>query len=538
MSNDMDISMIPEKLTDLEQWICWQTAKRDGKETKIPIKPYHTNGTPNASATEPGNWRDLETALAFHESDRVQTDGIGFVFTSDTPIVGVDLDGCRDSASGDLASWARDIVDRLDSYTEVSPSGSGIHILVEGKLPPGRNRRGDVEMYDEARFFTVTTDHLDGTPASLERRQDALLGVHYEYVQSPPEADSSVIDLEEATDGAAGCDTLGSNSTSPAEDDDSENANSERLALGSDSALYARYGLDYPAIDDPGLEAALHGLSPSALPSPLPTSMDEIAGPGVDLDDETLLERATDSKSGDIIGALYEGREELWMGRDSRYPSQSEADMGLCFYLGFWTGGDPERMDRLFRDSGLMRGKWDRVHFANGAKYGEVCLARTLLQVDDYYTPPTEPSGLSGSESSGASPQSGGRHEGDSASTETIDSQAVEDAQRLATKVQHQQRELQRQRERIEELETEIQQYRRILGIPSVSSTEDDDGNVTASAARSQPTSDITGPPSEDGTATTPSGLDPDGGVSRHSDQADTPPDESGITNRLRRWFS
>ncbi|MFC7197625.1 hypothetical protein ACFQL4_28250 [Halosimplex aquaticum] len=95
------------------------------------------------------------------------------------------------------------------------------------------------------------------------------------------------------------------------------------------------------------------------------------------------------SKSGDTIAALYDGDKELWASPESRYPSQSEADMGLCFYLGFWTGGDPERMDRLFRDSGLYRGKWDRVHFANGATYGDVCIARTLLTIDDYYTPPT-----------------------------------------------------------------------------------------------------------------------------------------------------
>jgi primase-polymerase (primpol)-like protein len=450
----------------------------------------------------------------------------------------VDLDGCRDPATSELASWARDIVDRLDSYTEVSPSGSGIHILVEGELPPGRNRRGDVEMYDEARFFTVTTDHLDGTPTSLERRQDALLGVHYEYVQSPPGADSSAIDLEEATDGAVERDTLESNSIPPAEDDDSEDGSSERLALGSDSALYARYGLDYPTIDDSGLEAALHGLSPSALPSPLPTSIDEIAGPGVDLDDETLLDRAMDSKSGDIIEALYEGRNELWTGRDSRYPSQSEADMGLCFYLGFWTGGDPERMDRLFRDSGLMRGKWDRVHFANGATYGEVCLARTLLQVDDYYSPSAEVSETSDTRSSRTSPQSEGRHEEALASTELVDPRAVEDARRLATKVQQQQRELQRQRERIEELETEIQQYRRILGIQSGSSTEDDVGSVTASAARSQRSSHSLEPTSEYATATKPSELDQDCEGRQPPEQADDPPEESGITNRLRRWFS
>ncbi|MFC7174890.1 hypothetical protein ACFQL0_19220 [Haloplanus litoreus] len=359
MSSDIDVSLIPERLADFEQWICWQETERDGKATKVPIKPYHTNGTPNASATESGHWRDLESALAFHESDRVRTDGIGFVFAPATPIVGVDLDDCRDPTTGELASWAQDIVDRLDSYSEVSPSGRGVHVIVEGELPPGRNRRGDVEMYDEARFFTVTTDHIEGTRTSLERRQDALLGVHYEYVQSPPtwrRRQSISRRLSRAGRSDSSADERGQQAGEPAagETADETGTSETATALGSDSGLYARYGLDYPDIEDPGLEAALHGLSPSALPSPLPTSMDDIAGPGVDLDDETVLECAMDSKSGDVIEALYDGRSELWSGRDSRYPSQSEADMGLCFYLAFWTGGDPDRMDRLFRDSGLM----------------------------------------------------------------------------------------------------------------------------------------------------------------------------------------
>lgn len=81
----IDVSLIPERLADLEQWICWQETECDGKATKVPIKPYHTNGTPNASATEAGHWRDLESALAFHESDRVRTDGIGFVFVANSP---------------------------------------------------------------------------------------------------------------------------------------------------------------------------------------------------------------------------------------------------------------------------------------------------------------------------------------------------------------------------------------------------------------------------------------------------------------------
>jgi primase-polymerase (primpol)-like protein len=467
--SDIDVHLIPDTLADLEQWICWQEIERDGKATKVPIKPYHTNGTPNASATDPATWRNLETALAFHESDRVRTDGLGFVFVPETPIVGVDLDDCRDPATGELDSWARDIVERLDSYTEVSPSGRGIHVLLEGELPPGRNRRGAVEMYDTARFFTVTTDHIEATPRTVEHRQDALLGVHYEYVQTPPDEEASASDIEEATVEAAETAVSGADSTSSAEppsEAEIDDADSDAMAIGSDSGLYARYGLDYPDIEDPGLEAALHGLSPSALPDPLPTSMDDIAGPGVALDDEELLERAMDSKSGVVIEALYDGREELWGGRDSRYPSQSEADMGLCFYLGFWTGGDPERMDRLFRDSGLMRGKWDRVHFANGATYGEVCLSRTLLTVDDYYTPPSETAPSSSTGRRGPADDS-------NASTRTsrdpdpppMEAEAVEDAKRLAAKVQRQQRELDTAHERIADLEERLRRYRAVLGV-------------------------------------------------------------------------
>jgi primase-polymerase (primpol)-like protein len=559
MSSNIDVSLIPEKLADLEQWICWQEAERDGKATKVPIKPYHTNGTPNASATEAGHWRDLESALAFHESDRVRTDGIGFVFAPATPIVGVDLDDCRDPTTGELASWAQDIVDRLDSYSEVSPSGQGVHVIVEGELPPGRNRRGDVEMYDEARFFTVTTDHIEGTPTSLERRQDALLGVHYEYVQSPPDAETAPVDLEAAVEGAgrsdSSADERGQQAGEPAagEAADETGASEPTTALGSDSGLYARYGLDYPDIEDPGLEAALHGLSPSALPSPLPTSMDDITGPGVDLDDETVLERAMDSKSGDVIEALYDGRSELWSGRDSRYPSQSEADMGLCFYLAFWTGGDPDRMDRLFRDSGLMRGKWDKVHFANGATYGEVCLSRTLLQVDDYYSPPDRPSGPADS----APIQS---HSGDepavepsSMTADATDVRAVEDAKRLASKVQHQQRELQAQRERIDALETRLQWYRQILGVqskPDASDGDDHDvegalGSTTDGSSESAPRETQWPPASvhfDSAFPVTHVELDQDTEVesaptdaSSGSDEESTQP--SGFVNQLRRWF-
>jgi len=550
--SDIDVHLIPDTLADLERWICWQAVERDGKVTKVPIKPYHTNGTPNASATDPATWRDLETALAFHESDRVRTDGLGFVFAPETPIVGVDLDDCRDPATGELDSWARDIVERLDSYTEVSPSGRGIHVLLEGELPPGRNRRGAVEMYDTDRFFTVTTDHIEATPRTVERRQDALLGVHYEYVQTPPDEEASASDIEKAAEEAAETDASpdSGSSVKPTTETGTDDADDDVMAIGSDSGLYARYGLDYPDIEDPGLEAALHGLSPPALPDPLPTSMDDIAGPGVPLDDEELLERAMDSKSGAVIEALYDGREELWGGRDSRYPSQSEADMGLCFYLGFWTGGDPERMDRLFRNSGLYRGKWDRVHFANGATYGAVCVARTLLTVDDYYTPPSE---TAPSSSTGRRESADDSHVPPGASGDPvpppIEAGAAEDARRLAAKVQRQQRELDGAHERIADLEERLRRYRAVLGIEASDDGPRSIGNEgDADAVRN-------------GSHTNPvtqrqSGFDysDDQEAERSSETHSSPLEDQtsadeegskrsrdrsgGLTGHLRRWFS
>jgi primase-polymerase (primpol)-like protein len=541
MSSDIDTSLIPDQLAELEQWVCWQATERDGKQTKVPIKPYHTNGTEHASTTDATTWRNLDTALAFHESDRVQTDGIGFVFAPETHIVGVDLDECRDPESGELTPWARDIVDRLDSYTEISPSGRGVHVLVEGELPPGRKRRGDVEMYDEARFFTVTANHRTGTPTTLSRRQEALLRVHHEYVQSAPADTVSEQSHEQSTDSEA------RTQHSPASDSDegvpgTESAGDEPLAIGSDSGLYARYGLDYPAIDDSALEAALHGLSPTALPSPLPTSLEDISGPGVDLDDEVLLQRAMDSKSGDIIEALYEGRIELWQGRDSRYASQSEADMGLCFYLGFWTGGDPERIDRLFRQSELMRGKWDRVHFANGATYGDVCIARTLLQVNDYYSPP--PTSTTRERPTHRPPSTAADVPPSEPTPATaIDAQAIEDAKRLATKVEQQQRELQAQRDRIETLEAQIQWYRQALGMQSnslpVESSETGQRASPSSAAWShtKPTPKIG---DEEGSHEI--GREATSGDHNDEDESSKLEEEASgelsVADRLRRWFS
>ncbi|ACM58709.1 conserved hypothetical protein [Halorubrum lacusprofundi ATCC 49239] len=301
------VSECPETLREREQWVCWREETRDGKPTKVPVTPG-TGGF--ASSTDPETWDAFETALEYTETEHA--DGVGFVFTDDDPIVGVDLDDCRDPETGDVDDAAQDIIKRLDSYTEVSPSGTGYHVLITGELPEGRNRRGSVELYDTARFFTVTGDHVDETLGRVARRQDALTAIHREYVQ----------------------------------DTERDTASESEPGNGTDDQSTATGTAD---VD-------------------------------VDLEDEDLLEKARNASNGEKF-------ERLWNGNTVGYDSQSEADMALCCLLAFWTGGDRTQMKQLFRQSGLLREKWDEVHYADGSTYGEKTIERAIATTSEFYDP-------------------------------------------------------------------------------------------------------------------------------------------------------
>jgi putative DNA primase/helicase len=80
---------------------------------------------------------------------------VGFVFSSGDPYTGIDLDEVRNPETGELAEWAQKVVDTFDAYTEISPSGEGVHIFVKGRTLKAR-KNSSIEVYSTARFFTVT----------------------------------------------------------------------------------------------------------------------------------------------------------------------------------------------------------------------------------------------------------------------------------------------------------------------------------------------------------------------------------------------
>jgi putative DNA primase/helicase len=275
----VDPSAIPREIRDEPRWVCWRYELRNGKPTKVPYTPGGRAAKPNDSAT----WSNFEHC--FEALSRDGFDGLGFMLGGG--FVGVDLDHARNPETGEIADWAKKIIDRLRSYTEISPSGTGIHVICRGSLPAGRRRKGHIEMYAEKRYFTVTGDRINDY--GIQDRTPELAELHAEIFSAPISGDADLTD-----------------------------------------------------------------------------------------EDRELIRRAMTAKNGENFRRLWQGQ---WQGE---YPSHSEADLALCNLLAFWSRGDAERIDRLFRASGLYRPKWER------ADYREATIALAITRVQEHDLPGSE----------------------------------------------------------------------------------------------------------------------------------------------------
>jgi Protein of unknown function (DUF3987) len=165
----------PRELQNVPHWILWKHEDVGGRKTKVP---YSVSGY-KADTTNAKTWTTFnKTQESLNGFDDFS--GLGFVFTP--PYVGVDLDKCRDPQTGIVQPWALEAIKMLDSYTELSPSKTGFHILLKGALPEGGNRKGPVEVYTKGRYFTITGDHVEGTPTTINQRD--LTQFHSKFILS------------------------------------------------------------------------------------------------------------------------------------------------------------------------------------------------------------------------------------------------------------------------------------------------------------------------------------------------------------------
>ena len=150
----------------LRNWLMWRSEERDGKPTKVP---YSTKGTA-ASSTNPNTWASYSDVTAL----RANYSGVGFALSDGRALI--DLDGCRDPETGAITPKAQAIIARLDSYTEISPSGEGLHVYGEDESNAhsvDRKEKAGVEVYTgrpyAGRYTTITEDHLPGTPTEIRK---------------------------------------------------------------------------------------------------------------------------------------------------------------------------------------------------------------------------------------------------------------------------------------------------------------------------------------------------------------------------------
>lgn len=289
---------IPDELKVTNQWVLWKSTVREGKQTKVP---FQIDGS-MAQSNNRHTWSTFQTVVRKFRQGGY--DGIGFMFSKEDPYIGIDIDHCVNEEV--LSELAEDVIETLQSYTEYSPSGEGIHIIAKGTLPlkgPGTGRKNPklgLEIYRHGRYFTFTGDSLGETL------------------------------VQDGTD--------------------------------QFKVLFKKYLDEKP--------------KPAAKPIINVSNQEDIRN----LSNTQLWERMFNSKSGGNIKDLFQG---VLINGD-----HSSTDMALCNYLAFWTDKDASSMDSMFRETNLLREKWDKPHSSDGRTYGQMtidmAISSTHNSVSDY----------------------------------------------------------------------------------------------------------------------------------------------------------
>lgn len=172
------------ELKKMKIWVCWCLSldRNSGKMRKIPINPV--TGEP-ARSNDPNTWGTYNQAVEARDYNKYS--GIGYMFCPEAGIVGVDIDHCFDKETCHFNEIAAAILAKQPTYAEMSPSGTGIHLLYTAPKPKGgcRNADNGVEMYDNGRYFTYTGEKIEGMPDEISDGAETLKWILDTYIKKP-----------------------------------------------------------------------------------------------------------------------------------------------------------------------------------------------------------------------------------------------------------------------------------------------------------------------------------------------------------------
>lgn len=282
---------IPAYVRRFPHWVTWRNEWKDDRWTKVP---YNAKTLTRAASDNPETWTTFDDACEVYSEPSNELSGIGFVFNPANDLYGVDFDKCLDSSG--LTKPFGDWIERFDSYTEVSVSGNGLHIIARGVVGAGhRSATKDLEIYDRARYFAFTGRPW-GDLRPIRWRQLEAEAFLKEFFPTPvtTEKRPTPIDIGKSTD--------------------------------------------------------------------------------------ELLRMAFAAKNGPAIFRLFQGDIGEYGNDDS------SADLALCSYLAFWSGGSNAILDEMFRGSRLYREKWNKRHSSDGRTYGQMTIDKALSGCTEFYS--------------------------------------------------------------------------------------------------------------------------------------------------------
>lgn len=301
---DVKLQNTPDNIQKFGLFCLWKYEERGGRKTKVPYNPRTLE---RGDSTDKSAFVSFPEIVNIWQREQDHFDGVGIgVFDQ---LAAVDIDHCIDPEDG-LSELARNIVSRLNSYTEISPSGEGIRIFF-GVL--------DTEWYDKSKYYINNRNR--GLEIYLPGTTNRFL-------------------------------TFTGNTTN------------KRPVMMCEREIKA-------ILDD------------YMLRQPKEESRPQLPAAPADLSDRELIDKAAAASNGDLF-------RKLWSGDISGYPSHSEADQALCNILAFWTGCNEGRIDTLFRQSGLMRDKWNRKQ--SGTTYGAITIRKAIADCKEVYDPRGDPS--------------------------------------------------------------------------------------------------------------------------------------------------
>ena len=295
---------VPNELKSLRRWVGFKIEERNGEVGKFPINAI--NGK-YAKSNDSMTWTNFNIALM--GCVKYKCNGIGFMLGDG--IYGVDLDNHPNKTTGELElpkeefdKIANEFITTLDSYSEKSWSGNGVHIICAGKLPGTRRKTTCVEMYEKGRFFAFTGNVINAKPVMV--REEEIKPLYEKYM--PQNETQELRDFSQSIGNTA--------------------------------------------------------------------------------DVQEIIDKAlSNEKNGELFKLLYFGDVNgayIESGKSWFDDSHSSADLAFCNMLAFWCNCDAEKMDTIFRSSGLMRDKWDQMRGTD--TYGNQTIAKAIKTCTKGYT--------------------------------------------------------------------------------------------------------------------------------------------------------